>query len=723
MSKGNPGGKDIRKYMLRSYLVLACISICIELILCGFMLYRAKASVTRTQTAELEKICLQMDNVLSHLNEQSNQLCNDSLTEKILSYSGKPAYFGTEVLAVQELMSVFQDKINFYEEIANIYLVDAGFDSVIDRSNIFHDNLCLSVLEQMGLNEQSFAGVSATEGGLPVVVKTGTDDVRMFCIQGVFKTSYNKADGYIIIEVNIDYLMEKLDFFSGIDGKRAYIFNTDVGYIGPDLQEWKLIEKILAQNKISSTVYDGSNRYIYSICFSGEQSLGYCYVMTTAAYYKEVYWIAGVIAVHMIILLVAAIVLSWRFTKKNTEPLVQISDVLKMPEEDNDFSYDYILKKVSTLTDKVEKYEKRHNKNLLSQIFWGQEKNEKTIMDYQKKNCKDTGKFFYVLGIKVQDINELSDANVLVFCVINVFGELLAENLLLHPVEGWDRAYFMIKGEESAIRAAINYGITYMEEKLSIGIACGISEKKALFAEIREGKSQADYMIEFIEFTPELRRQLWYDETFSDITANNSVFRADLNKLIHSVVTQDYKSAKIYLEKIWKENIYIPGMEPDRARTRMITIGSIISIQYRKRYGEKDFGKPQQHLVEMYEFIVKLLEKLQNDKESEHTGSQTFEQIFEYIRAHATNPAITAGSVCEVFHLTPSYVSGMFKKYLGEGVLDTIHKERIRQAKSLLKEGVSVQETALAVGYLDARGFIRTFKKYEGITPGQYKTI
>ena len=56
-----------------------------------------------------------------------------------------------------------------------------------------------------------------------------------------------------------------------------------------------------------------------------------------------------------------------------------------------------------------------------------------------------------------------------------------------------------------------------------------------------------------------------------------------------------------------------------------------------------------------------------------------------------------------------------------EGILDAIHKERICQAKELLKGGMTVQATAQKIGYLDARGFIRTFKKYEGITPGQYK--
>nr|WP_279288892.1 helix-turn-helix transcriptional regulator [Catenibacillus scindens] len=114
---------------------------------------------------------------------------------------------------------------------------------------------------------------------------------------------------------------------------------------------------------------------------------------------------------------------------------------------------------------------------------------------------------------------------------------------------------------------------------------------------------------------------------------------------------------------------------------------------------------------------------MEEQEEPDTDGRSTFEQLREYIISNATDPSITAGSVCDAFHLTASYASGMYKKYAGEGILDAIHKERIRQAKSLLKNGMSVQDTARKVGYLDARGFIRTFKKYEGITPGQYKNI
>ena len=61
------------------------------------------------------------------------------------------------------------------------------------------------------------------------------------------------------------------------------------------------------------------------------------------------------------------------------------------------------------------------------------------------------------------------------------------------------------------------------------------------------------------------------------------------------------------------------------------------------------------------------------------------------------------------------------KKVTSIGVRDNIHIVRIAKAKELLMQGMSVQEIAEKVGYVESRALIRTFKRYEGVTPGQYR--
>ena len=66
-------------------------------------------------------------------------------------------------------------------------------------------------------------------------------------------------------------------------------------------------------------------------------------------------------------------------------------------------------------------------------------------------------------------------------------------------------------------------------------------------------------------------------------------------------------------------------------------------------------------------------------------------------------------------------ISRKFRAAVGHSILDEIHMTRLAHAKELLKEGKTVKETAELTGYLDSRAMIQSFKRYEGITPGQMK--
>ena len=56
-------------------------------------------------------------------------------------------------------------------------------------------------------------------------------------------------------------------------------------------------------------------------------------------------------------------------------------------------------------------------------------------------------------------------------------------------------------------------------------------------------------------------------------------------------------------------------------------------------------------------------------------------------------------------------------------MLDYIHKKRIDFSKKLLLENMILEKIAPKVGYIDADLYIKKFKKYEGITPGKYRSL
>ena len=102
-------------------------------------------------------------------------------------------------------------------------------------------------------------------------------------------------------------------------------------------------------------------------------------------------------------------------------------------------------------------------------------------------------------------------------------------------------------------------------------------------------------------------------------------------------------------------------------------------------------------------------------------NQQLCQKIREYIQANFNNPDLNISQTGLHFHMTPAYLSSIYKKGTGESLLKFINQTRIDEAERLLSEGVSVVEAAERAGFRDSSTFIRIFKKYTGVTPGQLK--
>ena len=60
----------------------------------------------------------------------------------------------------------------------------------------------------------------------------------------------------------------------------------------------------------------------------------------------------------------------------------------------------------------------------------------------------------------------------------------------------------------------------------------------------------------------------------------------------------------------------------------------------------------------------------------------------------------------------------------GVSIVDTIHRRRIERFKELIQNGdMNIADAAAAVGYNSIATLNRWVKKYEGVTPGQLKSI
>ncbi len=100
------------------------------------------------------------------------------------------------------------------------------------------------------------------------------------------------------------------------------------------------------------------------------------------------------------------------------------------------------------------------------------------------------------------------------------------------------------------------------------------------------------------------------------------------------------------------------------------------------------------------------------------------ERVHAYIAQHYQEDTLNVTQIADALGIHPSYASSLYRRQTGESLLDAINRVRLSQAKRLLLgTRRSVVDIATAVGYYDSAALIRALKRYEGVTPGQYRAL
>ena len=91
----------------------------------------------------------------------------------------------------------------------------------------------------------------------------------------------------------------------------------------------------------------------------------------------------------------------------------------------------------------------------------------------------------------------------------------------------------------------------------------------------------------------------------------------------------------------------------------------------------------------------------------------------EYLEANFSED-VSLSELAAVVSLSPFYLARSFGGDVGVPPHTYLEGVRVRKAREFLDRGRDLVSTALAVGYSDQSHFTRRFKRFLGITPGQY---
>lgn len=142
---------------------------------------------------------------------------------------------------------------------------------------------------------------------------------------------------------------------------------------------------------------------------------------------------------------------------------------------------------------------------------------------------------------------------------------------------------------------------------------------------------------------------------------------------------------------------------------------------------QKDFNKDLKCLMSIYQmeeytlnFFEKAIEIINN-----HINTSKYkyiERAKEYIHSNYSNGSLSLNEVSEYIGINSNYLSHIFSDNVKQGFVDYVNLFRIEKAKKLLDESEdSITDVGYKTGFNSSQNFIRVFKKYTGVTPGQYK--
>ncbi|MCR5031231.1 MAG: AraC family transcriptional regulator [Lachnospiraceae bacterium] len=268
-----------------------------------------------------------------------------------------------------------------------------------------------------------------------------------------------------------------------------------------------------------------------------------------------------------------------------------------------------------------------------------------------------------------------------------------------------------------------------IEENLHLGLHASVGTLHKEPEGIHLAYLEAKEAIEFAGGDAERSEIVFYGE-ICDKRGNYALSTEAESLLIQYVSVGNEDSARAIIEEIIQTNTDQQGITQGARRYLYMELALDI-IRGGKLSGIDGFSdedliairdNADKHLEEhLFGLLSTITAQVKDKKNEKRAGEKFCREVVEYIDSHYRDPDLNISQAALHFDITPSYLSGLFKKETGKSLLAYISEVRTEAAKKLLLEEHTIAEVAEQAGFRDSAALIRTFKKNVGITPGQFR--
>ena len=488
---------------------------------------------------------------------------------------------------------------------------------------------------------------------------------------------------------------------------------------------------------------DGKEYYVYSLN-SAQTDYTYSIYIRASQLMQSFNVVCLLIAFMIVLCLTAGALLSHKLARTIYTPLGKIVKMVDSGKLSNGDEYVKITNALTSyasmqysMMDKLGKQQPIVKQHFLKQLIRGM------YWDYTQLSLNINEVFglsfmppYCVVVFHIETTSgSHKDYSYIPFALINVFEELSIPFGGSHGVDLDNDNVAMIltlKHDTSIneIKELCRECIDFMNKRIGIDVSVGISRICSDLSELRQSYLEAVSALEY-RLLKGKRSIIVFDTLTEHNQLHCYLVGSDQKQISDALKRGNYKKIVEIMEntiKITQEQklslINAQIVYFDMIITALRAMASITGSDYSENISPM-LPKliDSQTLDELYDTVLGIyLQMCVMTQSDNHNALQR--AILVDVETNFADPNYSLSVIADKFNVSTAHISLHFKNYTNVEFVEFIHQKRLQIAKELLlNPELTVGEVAVQVGYLNSHALIRAFKKYESMTPGQYREL
>lgn len=351
------------------------------------------------------------------------------------------------------------------------------------------------------------------------------------------------------------------------------------------------------------------------------------------------------------------------------------------------------------------------------------------------------------LGTKTDEqINSSQDASTSLdfvnFVLISAINEIIQEAFPCYTIEMDEFVVSLLNIPDSLINQDLeNMALNVtrsVHQKFDVSMTASIGRITQSCSKIHSSYLDAIQAIHFNQTMGTSEHVTAY-ESESNLRAigdNWTTFSDHELQLMNLIQVENYRGAKDLILRIVHQDIGCGDKNAKNVKIKMAALINVITMSLNRIavnpdqiFNENDNPMPfllnADSVPKLKESVITLFDSLIDYVERQKSMKPNRQgEIISYVKQNFKDQNLTVSSIADHFGISIGYISRMFKSLTGLGLLDYVHLMRIESAKALLRDSnYSVKQIAERVGYSNTLTMTRAFRRFEGITPSDFKGI